>query len=795
MRYPNVGANRIRVEAHLLPAVSTGPQDPEWSPDGNWLAFSMSGDIWKVPSNGGTAVALTNGSGYHFEPAWRPDGRSIALTVDLDGNLDIAVVAVDGGQITRITNDAHVDIQSACSPDGKGLYFVSARNGSFDIYCRDVPYGAIQPVVTGRGHQIQPAPSPDGTTLAYIDRVPERLGNGGIWSKSLDTGETTLVHYEETSFRTKPIWTPDGTTILFVSDEAASNDIASVPSSGGSKARLTEDSMHEFSPAISSDGTTLAFVSNQDGPTRLFTMPAGGARKAGWKEVVISKRQARDPVGSLTVRVLGPDGRPFPSRIYLKASDGRAYTPDGGFHRVISSTETHYFHTAGEFTVRLPVGEASVEAMRGFEYLPASTKVIIKEGETAELTLRLETLLDASARGWYSGETHAHDLHQGRFGLSHEAFFRQLLAEDLRVTNALIHMDGTRIMGRWDDLTGEPHPLSTADYILQYGQEFRGSFGHVGLLGVKEFIMPLIGGTPWTAFSADVLNYPYLDAARVQGGIGGFMHPYSRPVKKPEDGASSEIPLDVALGKGDFYDVLCIWYDELGNAEMYYRLLNAGFRIAATAGSDPFPDVWRDPPPGTTRTYARIERALSVPSWLDAVKNAATFGTSGPLLFATVDGRMPGEELRRDAGGPTAYKVEIEVASIVPVDKVEVVINGKVAKTFGARQKKRRFRFSDSVELEGSGWIAFRAIGPSHRYVSDSYAFAHTSPVYIVRNGKRFTSASDARFLAEVVQAMWKRVEQRDRWKSESGKEAYKQAAEKATKVYLNIAADAEKSP
>ncbi|MCG8557522.1 MAG: CehA/McbA family metallohydrolase, partial [Proteobacteria bacterium] len=283
----------------------------------------------------------------------------------------------------------------------------------------------------------------------------------------------------------------------------------------------------------------------------------------------------------------------------------------------------------------------------------------------------------------------------------------------------------------------------------------------MGLLGIKEFIMPLIGGTSWTAFSADVLNYPYLDAAKAQGGIGGFMHPYSRPVEKPEDGAYSEIPLDVALGKGDFYDVLCIWYDELANAQMYYRLLNAGFRIAATAGSDPFPDVWRDPPPGTTRTYARIDGPLSVPNWLDTVENAATFGTSGPLLFATVDGRIPGEEIQVEADGPTSFKVEIEIASIVPVDKVEVVVNGEVAKTFDVPQKEHRFQFSDTVELQSSGWIAFRAIGPSHRYVSDSYAFAHTTPVYIVRDGRRFTSAEDARFLADVVQAMWRRVEER----------------------------------
>src|SRR4051812_42522230 len=73
-RFAPTGGDRIRTEAHLLPEVSTGPLDPSWSPDGQWIAVSMRGDIWKVPAQGGAAVALTKGPGYHFEPAWSPDG-------------------------------------------------------------------------------------------------------------------------------------------------------------------------------------------------------------------------------------------------------------------------------------------------------------------------------------------------------------------------------------------------------------------------------------------------------------------------------------------------------------------------------------------------------------------------------------------------------------------------------------------------------------------------------------------------------------------------------------------------
>jgi TolB protein len=418
--------------------------------------------------------------------------------------------------------------------------------------------------------------------------------------------------------------------------------------------------------------------------------------------------------------------------------------------------------------------------------VPRSETIEVAAGSVQNVTLTLERLADLPARGWYSGDTHTHDLHQG-FGLTHDAFFLQLVAEDLHVTHALIHMDGTRLMGRWSDLTGAPHPLSTPTHILQYGQEFRGGLGHVGMIGTREFILPFVGGQGGTAYGQPSLDHRYVEGARAQGGLAGFMHPYTSAPREPERAAGTLIALDVALGLGDFYDIAALYSDELGSADFYYRLLNAGFRMPATGGTDNFSDVWRDPPPGSARTFARIDGPLTVPAWLDAVQRGRTFMSTGPLLFLEVDGRPPGDEIALAASAPAELRVHAEALSITPLDSFQIVVNGDVVRTVRASDPAR-VTFDGSVPMPVGGWIAARVLGPASPYIGDDYAFAHTSPVYVVRGGQRWTDMQDVQFLARTVDAIWARVEGA-RWRSEQERDRFRVAVDSARTVYQGILA------
>ena len=517
----------------------------------------------------------------------------------------------------------------------------------------------------------------------------------------------------------------------------------------GNPLRLTGGTSHELAPRISPAGDHVAFVSNENGPTELHVMAVSGGARSSWRTFDVSDRAHLEPVARLMGTVLDEAGRPTPARVTVKTSSGGA----------------------------------------------------------SDAVLQLDRLIDARATGWYAGDTHVHDLHQGRYGLTHEDFFNDLMSEDLRVSIALIHMDGTRLMGRWDDLTGRPHRLSTDEHILQYAQEFRGSFGHVGLAGIERFITPLVGGAANTPYAADRLNADYLDAAREQGGTGGFMHPFNGLVDTPGSVSVSEIPVDAALGAGDFYDVICFWYDELDNAEIYYRLLNAGFRLAATGGTDNFSDVWRDPGPGASRTYARLgggggtspgagtggaaggppEATLSVDAWLEAVRERRTFATNGPLLFLTVDGVEPGGEIRVPEGGGGERLVVVEAASITPLSTVEIVVNGTVVAVHEAAGKGERFRVESRVRADEGGWIAARALGPPSPLVADGYAFAQTSPVWIVAGEREFRSDGDVRFLLAAAKAFRARVVARDRWVTAADRDRFLARVDAAIEVYRDL--------
>jgi hypothetical protein len=124
--------------------------------------------------------------------------------------------------------------------------------------------------------------------------------------------------------------------------------------------------------------------------------------------------------------------------------------------------------------------------------------------------------------------------------------------------------------------------------------------------------------------------------------------------------------------------------------------------------------------------------------------------------------------------------------SITPLDSLQIIVNGEVASTVAARDSTH-IVFDGQVAIPEGGWIAARVLGPHSKYIGDDYAFAHTSPVYIVRDGRPFVKQADAQFLAQTVDAIWARVE-KARWRSDAERDRFRAAIDSARAVYTRLA-------
>ncbi|MDE2659182.1 MAG: CehA/McbA family metallohydrolase [Acidobacteriota bacterium] len=784
LRYPAVAGGQIRVENYLVPRVTSWPAYPAWSPDGTEIAFALDGRLWVLPAAGGEARQLTGGpddpaATYDFEPDWSPDGRFVVFSRDVDGNLDIWRVGSRGGIPERLTNHPAMDFHPRAAAGGSVVYS-SAESGSFDIRMVG-PDGSDTLVWGGDSNEIQPDPGPEfgpglpGGFLVAVSNRSDYPGTGGIF-RIEGQGDYRELHVEETTFRTRPAVSPDGSLIAFASDIRGSYDLFLLPADGGLPFRLTrDDDWDEKDPAWSPDRQELVFTTNRNGRPELEVI---GVHGGGSRPLPVTGLERAGPAWG-RLRIALSDA----ARVTVVGADGRAYAPHGIFRRIVSYTETHYFHAAGEFSLELPPGPATVRIKRGVEYRPWERRLEVRSGAETRIEAQLERFTNLRERGWMSGDTHVHDLHAGDLRITPADLVGQAEAEAVEVIYALIHVDGSRTMGDPARFVAGPHPASTSTVFLRYGQEYRMPFGHRTFLNPERLFYPLTTGVRGTAREAPFPPlFEYIRRLRAEQGdqvVAGMPHPYfgylARGIRF--DGASpSEIPLDAALGVADFFDINCIPSSETGSAAIYARLLNAGFRLAAAGGSDTFSDTSRDPPLGTGRTYVRLPEGAGPEDWPLALRTGRSFSTNGPLLELDVDGRGMGDEIER--GGPARLPVRARAVSAVPMERLVVLVNGEVWREAtgdpGADSvagSPFELEIAGELELDDSAWVAVRAEGPRSVWTTDSSLFAHSTPVYVLIDGREIVVEADRRYLETMIEDFGAAMARRDDWLNEAQRE------------------------
>ena len=816
--YPSArhGGNYMR-NYYLPPAPSSTPWAPSWSPDGRWIAVAMSGSIWKVDPETGTAHEVSYNEKYHSAPDWSPDGRWIVYTADDGGaTIQLEIVNADTGEAHALTGDEFVYTDPVFSPDGSQLAYVSTKpNGYFNVYLRPIRDGqwAGNEVAVTEDHSfgrsrlyfgewdmhLTPAWMPDGRELLLVSNRDVALGSGNVirvpaMAQGID--EAQIILAEQTLYRTRPDVSIDGRRFVYSSTAATADQFSNLyvqPTSGGEPYKMTFFTHDAFHPRWSPDGEWIAYVSNAGGLPQLALLETyGGAQRT----VEITDRRWKRPMGVLTVNTRhGTNGQTIAARVHLTAADGKFYAPADAYARV-SGAGDRIFHSTGTARVELPVGTVNLTVLKGFEFWPQELAAEITAGDVTMMTVDLDPMTDMAAKGWYSGSTHVHMNYAGNLHNTIDNLMMMSDAEDQDIVNEQIANKDNRILDQHLFVPGGgAHPRSTPDRILVVGQEYRPPFyGHVFMFGLEDhLISPFTTGYEGTAIeSLYPSNTDMFRKAKAQGATVGYVHAFSGD-RDPLDGTlggGKGFMVDAALGTTD-----AVEWSGAGRAGFFpvYAAWNNGLRVTAVGGEDSISNLHASKLVGSVRTYVHTgERGLAMDAWFDGLRAGRAFVSTGPLVELTVNGAIPGETVDLRDGGGT---VEIRgwVRSITPIDRLLLVWNGQVIEEVPVMGERHETELSRTLPVTGSGWYHLCVEGrPDERFPLDAgFAQAFTNPVWVTVGGRPVRSQASAEYALRWIDTLQELADAWPGWRSERERAHVFAQFEEAREVYRRFAAEA----
>jgi hypothetical protein len=454
--------------------------------------------------------------------------------------------------------------------------------------------------------------------------------------------------------------------------------------------------------------------------------------------------------------------KPLPCRIYIQGADSswhfaKSGSPDGSAVEYRKrrdgnppSVEMHTTLSAHPFIAELPAGPYTVLVERGKEYFPESRTMKIGEDDQ-RITIPLRRWINMQDSGWYAGDTHVHRTLAELPNL--------LLAEDLNVALPLtswvtdafaapaksnrgadrdtpaevIQVDSTHVI----------YPRNTEYEIFSVGQKSH-TLGAFFVLGHKTLfeegvppVRPVLKRAreegalldldkhnwPWSMMLVPVLGIDLFELSnnhiwRTEFGFRGYgdqAPPYMR-VERDEQGWTERGWIDYGLLN-------------------YYALLNCGFRLRPTAGTA---SGVHPVPLGFGRVYVHLDEGFSYEAWMRGLDKGRSFVTTGPMLFVQVNDQHPGHTFKDDEAGPRTYRVTGRARSAVPLQGIEIVVNGEVARTVKAGNQKigeqgYESPIDEELMLDQSSWLAVRTFEdrPDKRV-----RFAHTAPFHIEVPGR-----------------------------------------------------------
>ena len=205
-------------------------EDPQPSPDGKWLAFSMRDHIHIVPIAGGVPKKISDFAPSASNPVWLPDSQQLLVTVERDEQLHL---------------------------------LLTDREGAWP-----------RPLFTGPGDAVDAQPSPDGMKVAFVRHTYADLNRLEIWLVEVENGQMRPLTNLAKTKDWWPRWSPDGQKIAFLSQRSEFTEAWLMDADGGNLRQLTHLGIDVADLAWSPDGKQIACTVNRQGSFELALIDA-----------------------------------------------------------------------------------------------------------------------------------------------------------------------------------------------------------------------------------------------------------------------------------------------------------------------------------------------------------------------------------------------------------------------------------------------------------------------------------------------------------------------------------------
>lgn len=497
-------------------------------------------------------------------------------------------------------------------------------------------------------------------------------------------------------------------------------------------------------------------------------------RSSRWSSLPLEFESLKATPIHLTIR--DEAGLPAFAKLEIRDSAGRIYpaqskrlAPDLFFQR-------HVYRGNGE-SISLPPGDYSILCSRGPETIGVEKRISVKQ-KPIELSYVVQRWIDPSKRGWWSGDHHIHAagcLHYENptEGVKPEDMIRHIMGEDLKVGCCLTWGPCFDYQKRF--FTGSVAQQSSYPYTLRYDVEVSGfgshMSGHLNLLNLQQQIYP--GGESkdhWPTLGLNTLRW-----AKKQGAVCGPAHSsigltriVSRvPDTDGKDGPhrlpNYDVPAFDGIGANEFIvDVThsvpgpdenlvpavdfisAMNTDRVAEWNMWYHVLNCGFRVAVSGETD-FPCISGERV-GMGRVYAQVDGQLTFEKWIQSIADGRSYvsdGTVHLMNFEAANALTGGAPVRLGVDGSELtigndHSVRFTVQAAAKSNQqqpleVELIVNGLPVstQTIVADGVEKELLFE--TDISESSWVALRV-----------FPNAHTNPIFVTVDEKAFQPIQDS---------------------------------------------------